>query len=140
MPERGGHHVLDVAGFAVGEPDLEFLAGRQWLGGGAGDGGTYGRNGTDGGVWIAGLAVPLGVAEMVVRFYEVVDGEVVLAVVEARAATDDLLELDHRIDGAHQDDVADVAGVHAGGELLRGREDGGDGFFVVLEVAKMLLT
>jgi len=52
--------------------------------------------------------------------YEVVDREVVLPVVEARAATDDLLELDNGVDGPHQDDVADIAGVHTGGELLRG--------------------
>jgi hypothetical protein len=46
------------------------------------------------------LAVPLGIAEMLVRLHEVVDREVVLAVVEPRAASDDLLELDHRVDRA----------------------------------------
>ena len=37
----------------------------------------------------------------------------------ASPAADDLLELDHRIDGAHQDDVADVSGIDARRELLR---------------------
>ena len=77
---------------------------------------------------------------MVVRLHEVVDREVVLAVVEPRAAADDLLELDHRVDRAHQDDVADVAGIHAGRELLRGRQDRRDGLLVVLEVAQVLLA
>jgi hypothetical protein len=57
---------------------------------------------------------------MEVRPHEVVDGEVVLPVVKARAATDNLLELDHGVDRAHEHDVADIAGVHAGRELLRG--------------------
>jgi hypothetical protein len=52
--------------------------------------------------WLNRLAIPLRVAEMMVRLYEVVDREVVLAIVKPRAAPDDLLELDHRIDGPHQ--------------------------------------
>ena len=55
---------------------------------------------------------------MMMRLHEVVDREVVLTVIEPRAASDDLLKLDHRVDRAHQDDVPDVAGVHAGRELL----------------------
>ena len=86
------------------------------------------------------FAIPLRIAEMMVRLHEVVDREVVLAVVEPRAASDDLLELDHRVDRAHQHDVADVAGIHAGGELLRGGQDRRDGLFVVLEVAQVLLA
>src|ERR1035441_7551585 len=37
------------------------------------------------------LAVPLRIVEMVVRMHEIVDGEVILAVVQPRAASDDLL-------------------------------------------------
>ena len=37
---------------------------------------------------------------MMVRLYEVVDREIILAVIEPRVATDDLLELNHRVDGA----------------------------------------
>ena len=77
---------------------------------------------------------------MLVRLHEVVDREVVLAVVEPRAAPDDLLELDHRVDRPHQHDVADVAGIHAGRELLRGGQDRRDGLLVVLEVAQVLLA
>ena len=47
---------------------------------------------------------------MVVRLHEVVDREVILPVVEPRATTDDLFELDHGIDRTHQHDVADVTG------------------------------
>jgi len=64
------------------------------------------------------LAIPLGIGEMMMRLYEIVNGEVVLAVAKPRAAAVDLLELDHRIDRAHQDDVAHVAGIDAGGQLL----------------------
>ena len=77
---------------------------------------------------------------MVMRLHEVVDREVILPVVKPRAAPDDLLELDHRVDRAHQDDVADVAGVHAGGELLRCGQDRRDGLLVVLKVAQVLLA
>ena len=42
------------------------------------------------------------------------------------------------IDGQH--DVADVAGIHAGRELLRRGQDRGDGLFVVLKVAQVLLA
>src|SRR5271157_1272020 len=79
------------------------------------------------------LAVPLRIAEMVVRLHEVVDGEIILAIVEPRAAPNDLFELDHGVDGAHQDDVADVPGIHAGRELLRGGQNGRNGLFVVLK-------
>lgn len=55
---------------------------------------------------------------MVIGLHEIVDGEVILSVVEAGAASDDLFELDDGVDGAHQDDVADVgvglAGPHCG--------------------------
>jgi hypothetical protein len=43
------------------------------------------------------FAVPFRIGEMNVGPDEVVDGEVVFAVVEAGAASDDLLELDHLI-------------------------------------------
>ena len=86
------------------------------------------------------LAVPFRIAEVVVRLHEIVDREVVLAVVEPRAAADDLLELDHRVDRPHQHDVADVAGIDAGRELLRGGQDGRDGLLVVLKVAQVLLA
>ena len=73
-------------------------------------------------------------------FHEVVDREVILAVVEPCAAADDLLEFDDRVDRAHQHDVPDVPRVHAGGELLRRREDGRNRLLVVLEVAQVLLA
>ena len=52
----------------------------------------------------------------------------------------DLLELDHGVDRPHQHDVADVAGIHAGGELLRSGQDGRDGLLVVLELAQVLVA
>ena len=42
------------------------------------------------------FAVPFGVVEVFVGFYEVVDREVVFAVVEPGTSADDLFELDHR--------------------------------------------
>jgi len=87
-----------------------------------------------------GLTVPFFIVEVFVGFNEVVDGEVVFAVEEAGAPTDDLFEFDHGVDRAHQDDVADVAGIDASGEFLGGGEDGGDGFLVVLENLQVLLA
>ena len=89
---------------------------------------------------VLGLAVPFRIVEMVVRLHEVVDREIVLAVIEARPAADDLLELDHRVDRPHQDDIADVAGVHSGRELLRRSQDRRDGLVVVLEVPEVLVA
>ena len=77
---------------------------------------------------------------MVVCLDEVIDGEIVLAVVETGAAPDDLLELDHRIDGPHEHDVADVPGIHAGGQFLGRRQDRGRGLLVVLEIAQVLFA
>ena len=77
---------------------------------------------------------------MLVGPHEIIDREVVLAVEEARAAADDLLELDHRIDRPHQHDVAHVARIDAGRKLLRGGEDRRDGLFVVLERAQELVA
>lgn len=44
--------------------------------------------------------------------HEIIDREVVFPVIEPRSTSDDLLELDHRIDRAHQDDVTDIASIH----------------------------
>ena len=77
---------------------------------------------------------------MVVGLHEVVDREVILAVVEASAAADDLLELDHRVDGPHQHDITDVAGIDAGRELLRRGQDRRNGLLVILERAKPLVA
>ena len=75
-----------------------------------------------------------------VRLHEIIDREVVLAVVEPRAAPDDLLELDHRIDRPHQHDVADVARIHAGRELLRRGKNRRNRLLVVLKIPQMLIA
>ena len=64
------------------------------------------------------LAIPLRITEVVVSLNEVVDREVVLAIVKPGATPDDLLELNHRIHRPHQHDVAYVTRIHAGRELL----------------------
>ena len=137
------HHVLDGARLAVGELDFDLLPARAGFGSWAPAARRLRRCGAGSrllGLRLDRLAVPFRIAEMVVRLHEIVDREVVLAVVEPRAAADDLLELDHRVDRAHQHDVADVAGIHAGRELLRGGQDRRDGLLVVLEVAQVLLA
>jgi len=72
---------------------------------------------------------------MVVRLHEIIDCEVIFAIVESRTASNDLLELDHRIDRAHQHNIADVPGVYAGGEFLRSGEYSWNGFLVILKIA-----
>ena len=72
--------------------------------------------------------------------HEVVDREVIFAVVETGSSSDDLLELDHRVDRTHKNDVADIAGIHSRRELLGCGQDGWDRFFVILEVAEILFT
>jgi hypothetical protein len=142
MPKRRAHHVLDSACLAVGEFYLDPLPTwarlRAWTP----------RHGCSGRRWLGPRAfgfrlyrfpIPLRIVEMVVRFHKVVDREIVLAIVKPCTATDDLFEFDHRVDRAHQHDIADVAGVDAGGEFLRGREDSRDGLFVVLKITQVLL-
>jgi hypothetical protein len=48
-----------------------------------------------------------------VGLHEVVNREVILSIVEPRAAPDDLFELDHRIHPSQEDDVPDIARVHS---------------------------
>ena len=74
------------------------------------------------------------------RLHKIVNREVILAVIKPCAAPDDLLELNHGVDWSHQNDVADVAGVHASGKLLRRGENGRDGFFVVLKIPQVLFA
>ena len=102
MPEGRAHHVLDSAGFAVGEFDPDLVTTRTgflfwsrrfrwpWLAGS-----WLARLP---GLWIERFPVPLWISEVQVRPHEVVDGEIILAVVEPRAAPDDLLELDDPVD------------------------------------------
>jgi hypothetical protein len=54
------------------------------------------------------FAVPLRVFEEVISLYEIIDCKEVFAREEPCATTNDLLELDHRVDGPEQDDVATV--------------------------------
>jgi hypothetical protein len=49
-----------------------------------------------------------------------------------------LFELDDVFDGSEENDVADVAGVHAGREFLRRGENRRDGFLVVLEISQAM--
>ncbi len=53
---------------------------------------------------------------------EDVEPELAVVVAHPRAAPDDLLELDHRVDEAHEHNVAAGGRVEAGGEQLRGGE------------------
>ena len=164
MPEAGAHHVLNGSFLPIGQLDLGLtslpantgplaasLTQSFWADAGLlpanlarlwwqllADTGELPADST--GFRLDGLAVPLRITEMMVRLHEVVDREVVLAIVKPGAAPDDLLELDHRVDRAHQDNVTNVAGVHTGGELLRGGQDGRNGLFVVLEIAQVLLA
>ena len=78
--------------------------------------------------------------EVVVRFHEVVDREIVISFVEPRPAPADLHELDHRIDRPQQDDVADVARIHAGRKFLRRREDRRNRLLVVLKRPQVLFA
>ena len=48
-----------------------------------------------------GFAIPFGVVEVFVGFDEIVNREVIFAVKEASATTDDLFEFDHGVDGTH---------------------------------------
>lgn len=86
------------------------------------------------------LAVPFGVIEVLVRLHEVPDREEILALVNPRAAPDDLLELDHRPYRAHQHDVAHIPRIDPGRQFLRCGQDCWDGLFVVLKVAQVLIA
>jgi acyl-CoA synthetase (AMP-forming)/AMP-acid ligase II len=44
--------------------------------------------------------------------HEVIDREVVLPVIQPRATTNNLLELNHRVDGSHKHDMTDIARIH----------------------------
>src|SRR5690242_12885176 len=47
------------------------------------------------------FSIPFRIAEVMVCLDEVVDGEVILSIIEPRTATDNLLELNHRVDWPH---------------------------------------
>jgi len=72
--------------------------------------------------------------------HEIVNREIVLVIVQPRAASDDLFEFDHRVDGAHQNNVADVARIHASGKFLRRGENRRNRFFIVLKIAQILFA
>ena len=125
MPERRCHHVLDRPFLAVGEFDFDsflrrFLAFAWCLPAlGANLRPAFTRSLAARCAWFRRLlhadaggllallaqfildrfAVPFGVSEVVVSLYEVVDREVVLAVVQAGSASDDLLEF--QVSGVH---------------------------------------
>ena len=63
--------------------------------------------------------------------------QLAVIVADARAATDDLLELGHRVDDPHQHDVLHGRSIDAGGEQLRRGQDDRRAAFQVLEVAEM---
>lgn len=113
-PEACGADVLGGAGFAIGELNHNFLGARRW------DWRWALRIADTSRFWewsrfgIYRLAVPLGIEEVLVSVFEIVDSEIVLALIKAGAAADDLFELDHAVDRTEQDCVADVTSVNAG--------------------------
>ena len=164
MPEGRGHHVLDAALLTVGQFHFGFL----FLGTDAADlsagiarllrafartlaalvtglrrlGHASARVLPTLRTWLVCCrrTIPIGVLEFEVGLHEVVDREVIFAVVEPRPTSDDLLELDHRVDRTHKNDVADIPGIHSRRELLGCGQDGWDRFFVILEVAEILFA
>jgi hypothetical protein len=72
------------------------------------------------------VAIPLGILEILVCSYKIVNGKVVFIVKKSCASSDNLLKLNHIIDGAHEHDIAHVAGIHTCGEFLRGGENNGE--------------
>ena len=75
-----------------------------------------------------------------VSAHKIIDCEKVFAIKQPGAASDDLLELDHGIDGAQQNNIPHIARIHAGGELLRRGQNRWDGLFVVLKLTQILIT
>ena len=75
--------------------------------------------------WAEWIAIPLGILEILVCSYEIVNGKVKLIIKKARASSDNLLELNHIIDRAEKHDIAYIASIHACGEFLRGGKDDG---------------
>ena len=64
------------------------------------------------------IAIPLGILEILVCSYKIIDGEVVFVVKKSCASSDDLLKLNHIIDRAEKHDIANIASVHTSGEFL----------------------
>ena len=89
-----------------------------------------------------GLAVEIRVSKQTRGALEIHDGEVELLVVlaQAGAATDDLLELGHRVDVLVQHDELAGFGIHSGGEQLGGGGDDRVKLVVVDEVGKLSLA
>ena len=62
-----------------------------------------------------GISVPLGIFEVLVCSYKIIDGKEILVIEQTRTTPDDLLKLHHIIDRAQEDDVPHVLGIDAGG-------------------------
>src|SRR5215469_14946059 len=118
MPECRAHHVLDASSFAVRKLHLDPLllrarffltdagnlaAHRTWF--------PWGYS-TDtralATLWtrlfrfrLDRLAVPRRIAEVLMGFHEIINREVILALVKPRAASDDLFEFNHRVNRSH---------------------------------------
>src|SRR5579872_2008756 len=146
MPERGNHHVLNRALFSIGKFHLRLLllpahtralaANIAWLfqtltrifrthsARLQQRRSALARIVAAPGTWfrLQRFAVPLRIGEMMVGLHKVVDGEIVLAIVKPRAPANDLLELDHGVDRAHENNVADVPRIHT----RRGNGDPGE--------------
>jgi len=162
MPEAGAGHVLDGALLPIGQPDpgppaadagalpafvarlFRTLTGRLRAGrarrGQRLDAGARSLPADGAGFRLERVPIPLRIEEVLVRLDEVEDREVVLPLEEARAAADDLLEFNHRVDRTHEHNGADVAGVYTGGEFLGGGQDGRNGAIVILEFAQVLFA
>ena len=140
MPETGDHHVLDRSLLAIGQLHFGFLARGKELLRLFADRFGFPRQSRLLGQRIDRFAVPLRVAEVMVGLHKVVDREVILTLVKARASPDDLLELDHGVDRSHQHDVAHIARIDSGRKLLGAGENRWDRLFVVLKRSQVLLT
>src|SRR5687768_13239032 len=105
MPKCRAHHMLYRPCLSVGEFDSSLPLSRLWI-----DPLFRGNSRRVQGMeeWLGDLRlrferfpIPFRIVEVVMRPHEVIGREIVFSLVEPRSTSDDLLELDHRVDRAH---------------------------------------
>ena len=104
--------MADLSLSAVSELDLDFFE-AIGVGNGAIAISNLGAGSGNDGFGGFGFAVPVGIVKVFVGADEVVNCKVVFAVKSARSSTDNLFELDNRVDGTQEDDIADIAGINS---------------------------
>ena len=86
------------------------------------------------------LAIPFYILEILVSTNKIINSEVVFIIKQTSTSTDNLLELDHIVNGTEQDNISDISCIYSSGQLARCSKNSRPQPIIILENPQLIFT